>query len=92
MSRKVVQLQSITRRMKKRRAPWKTGLIAFALAVLIGGIVMGVMAAMRPHDGRSPFEQGEAAGNAFAGVAIAIGIIAYVIAAKRAKDDDHDPV
>ena len=74
---------------KKRRAPWKVGLIAFLLAMLVGAVATAIIMSMR-HDARSPFERGQAAGNALAGACIAVGVIAYLIAAKRAKQDQPD--
>jgi hypothetical protein len=74
---------------KPPRAPWKTALIAFSLAVLAGAIVAGIITAAKPSHGRSSFERGNELGNAIAPFAIAVAVIAYVIADRRRRRDER---
>jgi hypothetical protein len=65
------------------RPPWRVAVIAFALTILVGAVVGAIVIESRPSGGMTPFERGEALGNALGMLAFVVAAVAYVIAWRR---------
>lgn len=77
--------------MKPRgsRPPWRVALLAFGLTLLVGVVIGAVVMETRPAPGRTPFERGEALGNALAMVSLIVACVAYVIAWGRQRKSNE---
>ena len=71
------------------RPPWRVAVIAFALTILVGAVVGAIVIESRPRRGMTPFERGEALGNALAMVALIVACLAYVIAWGRQRKSNE---
>jgi uncharacterized transporter YbjL len=66
-----------------RRPPWRIALLAFAITIVVGAVIGAIVMEARPSRGMTPFERGEALGNALGMLAIVVAAVTYLIAWRR---------
>lgn len=65
------------------RSPARVAVMAFGAVVLVGIVVIAIIGGISGNNGMTPFQRGEAAGQALTPIALIAAAIGYVVQKRR---------